>query len=243
MARAAPVATLHRVDLALVIRHLTGCPESARDCIGARHRRILQVYCAGWCEDGPFACLIREPDGGAATTWFGAGEQPFSPELLRIIRLKALRRPPDAVWHHPYPLESASDYQAQDAVLKRHLAEHACQAGWAGFGADAPVEVDVKGATAVPSQSPARPSCPQPPLLQEAPAQRLWAPDPDAPPARIRVFPGFVDYRGRRFRVTGRDQPDPRDEGLTMEYRADDAASPALLWLREGGRVARECDR
>ncbi|SEO88529.1 hypothetical protein [Aquisalimonas asiatica] len=243
MAGAAPVATLHRVHLALVIRHLTGCPESAHDRVGARHRRVLQLYCAGWSGRGRFACLIRDPEGDAAFQWFGAGPQPDCPDLLRSIRLRALRRPPDAVWHHPYPLESASDYEAQDAVLRRHLAEHAAQAGWTDDPGDTLPAVGADGDAGVPPTAPARLLCPQPPLLQEGPAQRLWAPDPDAPPARIRVFPGFVDYRGRRFRVTGRDRPDPSDDALTMEYRADDAASPALLWLSEGGRVARQSDR
>lgn len=235
MTAEAPVSTLHRVDFALVIRHLTGCSESARDRVGGRHRRILQLYCTGWSEEGPFACLIRDPDGHAAITRFGANAQPFAPSVQRSIRLKAVRSRPDAVWHHPYPLETVHDYELQDAVLHRHLAEHASQAGWTGAHPDEAMTVAAGG---MPAGNSAQRCFLEPPLLHEGPAQRLWAPDPDAPPSRIRVFPGFVDYHGRRFRVTGRDRPDPRDDGLTMEYCSDDYVAPSRLWLSEGGRIA-----
>lgn len=232
------VTALHVVEPTLVIRHLMGSAESAQDRIGARHRRIVQLYCTGWCNGKPFACLIRDPEHHTVTTPFGNGTAPLSAAELRIIRLKAMRQAPTAIWHHPYPLETRDDYATQETTLIRHLANHADEAGWTRARPDEQARPPQASANA-PVRGPLRQTdfCPRPPVLDETAAQPVWAPDPDAPPNHIRVFPGWIDYRGHRYVVTGREGQDHQGERLTMEYRTAAGTVARSLWLNDTGRI------
>lgn len=238
MAGVGKVTALHVVELTLVIRHLMGCAESAQDRIGARHRRITQLYCIGWCDGRPFACLIRDPEHDPVTRQFGNDSHWLSPDELRTVRLKAMRQAPTAIWHHPYPLETSTDYATQEATLIRHLANHADEAGWTGAVPDERAQPPSAAANP-PVRGPLRQTdfCPRPPVLEETAAQPVWAPDPDAPPSHIRVFPGWIDYRGQRYAVTGREGADPASDRLAMEYRAQGGAATRSLWLNDTGRI------
>lgn len=225
---AAEVTTLHRVDLRLVIRHLLGDPESACDRIGARHRRTLVLYCAGWCHGRAFAGVIADPLGRPRITPFGTASEGLSAEIWRSVRLRALRATPTAVWHHPFPLETAADYAAQHDALLAHLREHATGAGWT---ADAPDEAVRPGAD--PRVAGAAFSL-HPPRDLPAWTSPRWSPDPDEPPRHVRVFPGYLDYRGQRYTVTDREAVDPRDGRLLTAFRRDAGGE---LWLNEQGRI------
>lgn len=224
------VSTLHVVEPALVVRHLMGSPESAQDRIGARHQRILQLFCAGWCNGKAFACLIRDPDNNAEVTRFGGVD--LTDGELRSIRLRGLRTIPSAIWHHPFPLETAAAYAAQEATLKRHLETHAAQAGWTDSDSLTVMQParNQKAASLVADFHP-------PPPAHEDGTAPAWAPDPEAPPSHIRVFPGTVSYHGEDYRVTHRERTDSRDSRLMMEYRCETAHGARGIWLNDNGRI------
>lgn len=230
MAGEAQVTTLYNADLRVVIRHLMGQPESARDRVGARHRRVLSLYCAGWCQGLPFAGLIRHPDDDAEVVAFGDAAGTLPAAAWRSIRLRALRCTPDAVWHHPFPLETAADYTAQETALVEHLRQHAADAGWTTGTPDETLRPAADPRTGDAS------FCLHPPVLGTASVPR-WSPDPDEPPRYIRVFPGRIAYRGERYTVTGAEAVDPRDQRLLMAYRGGDRQAAAELWLNDQGRI------
>lgn len=224
MADRGQVATLHRCDIRLLIRHLMGDAASAQDRIGARHRRMTLLYCAGTCDGVAFAGLLRDAEGAATSVWLGTGASPLTAEAWRSVRLRARRQTPDAVWHHPFPLETPEEYAAQEEALTAHLREHA-RAG--------------EPARSRPAADPRAPGvdfCLHPPPAVTRSSPR-WSPDPGEPPQHVRVFPGRIAYRGRAFTITDRERIDPRDERLLVAYHATADASAGPIWLNDQGRI------
>ena len=224
---AANITTLHRVDLQLVVRHLLGDPDSAHDRIGGRHRPMLVLYCAGRIEGEAFAGAIRDPRGAAVVTPFGGTATALAADTWRSIRLRALRATPAAVWHHPFPLETAGDDAAQHDALLQHLRNHAADAGWA---LDlTPAQHVTSGEAGAPT-----PRALQPPRDLPAWTSPRWSPDPEEPPRYIRVFPGQVSFQGQTFTITERHTVDLRDGRLIMAFHQ---AGGDELWLNDHGRI------
>lgn len=224
---AADITILHRVDLQLVVRHLLGDPDSAHDRIGGRHRPMLVLYCAGRIEGEAFAGTIHDPRGAAVVTPFGGTAAALATETWRSIRLRAQRTTPAAVWHHPFPLETAADYALQHEALLQHLREHAADAGWSS---DLSPERHVsRGKAGAPT-----PGELQPPRDLPARTTPRWSPDPEEPPRHIRVFPGQLTFRGQTFTITDRHTVDLRDGRLITAFHQSGGDE---LWLNDHGRV------
>ncbi len=221
----AVITPLHRVELALVIRHLIGDPNSALDRVGSRHRRMVMLYCAGWAAGTAFAGIIKDTGGSPEALPLGREASRLGSDIWRSVRLRARRAAPTAVWHHPFPLETAADYATQHEALAAHLREHAARAGWApdcaamddGNQRAPTAAAGVELPDTVPDWTPPR-----------------WSPDPDEPPRHIRVFPGELSHRGERYRVSERTSVDSLDGRLLMAFRRADGAE---LWLNESGRI------
>lgn len=217
MTQQAGITPLYAVKLDLVVRHVLGQPEAAEDRIGARHRRMLCVHCQGWYRHTPFAAVIRDVRGSATV-------HPLTPETVGVpadawqsIRLQALRQAPDAVWQHPFPLETAAEYAEREAELLERVRRHA-------NGSEA-----VTAATGIPFR-------PQPPVAGLARPAPRWSPDPDEPPRWTAVFPGRVEVRGRRYRITEREAQDPDQSALLIAFEPEDATGETL-WLNAHGRI------
>lgn len=217
MTQQTPITPLYKVKLSLVVRHVLGQPEAAEDRIGARHRRMVCVHCQGWYRNTPFAAVIRDVRGDPTV-------HPLTPETVAVpadawqsIRLQALRQVPDAVWQHPFPLDTAAEYAERESELLERLRRHAndAEALTAATGTAFRSHPSMHG------------------LAGRAPR---WSPDPDEPPRWTAVFPGQVEVHGRRYRITEREAQDPDESGMLMAFEPEGTTGEAL-WFNAHGRI------